>query len=51
VVGGLLIGVTETLATGYIGAEARDVAAFALLLVVLVIRPFGLFGQKEIVRV
>lgn len=51
VVGGLLIGIIETLATGYIGAEARDVAAFALLLAVLVIRPFGLFGQKEIVRV
>lgn len=51
VVGGLLIGIAETVATGYIGAEARDLAAFALLLIILVVRPFGLFGQKEIVRV
>lgn len=45
IVGGLLIGVLEALAAGYLGAAFRDLTAFAVLLLVLLLRPRGLFGR------
>lgn len=48
VIGGLLIGIFEALAGGYIGSEYRDIVAFVLLLVVLVFRPQGLMGSKAL---
>lgn len=48
VIGGLLIGVFEALAGGYIGSEYRDIVAFVLLLIVLVFRPQGLLGSKAL---
>lgn len=49
--GGLIVGVVENLAGGYIGSEAKDIAGFLLIIVILMVRPFGLFGEREIVRV
>ena len=49
--GGLVIGVAENMASGYIGSGYREVAGFAIILVVLMLRPHGLFGEKEIERV
>ncbi|AXV06714.1 High-affinity branched-chain amino acid transport system permease protein LivH [Euzebya pacifica] len=49
--GGLLLGVAEQLASFYVGGETRELAAFAALLLVLVVRPYGLFGTPEIKRV
>jgi len=46
IVGGLLYGITEQLATLFLGGIWADAIAFALLIVVLVIRPTGLFGEK-----
>jgi branched-chain amino acid transport system permease protein len=46
VIGGLLYGVTENLAVYLLGGVWQDAIAFALLIIVLVIRPTGLFGQK-----
>ncbi len=51
VVGGLLIGVIEQLSAAYISIESQDVIVYTLLLVVLLVRPWGLFGEREIVRV
>ncbi len=48
---GLIIGVFENLIGGYVSSSAKDVAGFLLILVVLMVRPFGLFGEKEIERV
>lgn len=48
VLGGLLIGVFESLADAYIGSAYRDTVAFALLLVVLVVRPQGLLGSSAL---
>jgi branched-chain amino acid transport system permease protein len=45
VVGGLLLGVLESLAVGYVGEGYRDMVAFGLLLVILTIRPQGLLGD------
>lgn len=48
VLGGLLIGVSEAIAGGYLGSAWRDLVAFGLLLVVLVVRPQGLLGSKAL---
>ncbi|AOY74821.1 branched-chain amino acid ABC transporter permease [Clostridium formicaceticum] len=46
ILGGLLIGVTETLAAGYIHSGYRDAIAFAILITVLLIKPTGLLGKE-----
>ncbi|MBM3603085.1 MAG: branched-chain amino acid ABC transporter permease LivH [Alphaproteobacteria bacterium] len=51
VVGGLIIGLVEALWAGYLPGEYKDVAAFALLIAVLLVRPSGLFGRPEVSKV
>lgn len=48
VVGGLLLGVLEALAVGYIGEGFRDMVAFGILLAILTFRPQGLFGDRRL---
>ncbi len=45
-VGGLLMGVIETIGARYIGAGYKDAIPFILLLLVLIIRPRGIFGKE-----
>lgn len=45
VLGGLLIGMAENLAAGYISAGLQDVVAFIILVVVLLVKPTGLLGR------
>ena len=49
--GGLLVGVIESLAALFFGSNYRDATAFIILIVVLIFRPAGLFGKKEVVKV
>jgi branched-chain amino acid transport system permease protein len=49
--GGIIIGVTETLVAGYVSSTYRDAIAFAVLILILLIRPAGLLGRKEIEKV
>lgn len=49
--GGLVIGVFENLAGGYLGRGLKEIAGFVLIIVVLMVKPYGLFGQREIERV
>jgi branched-chain amino acid transport system permease protein len=49
--GGIIIGVTETLVSGYISSTYRDAIAFAVLILILLIKPSGLLGKKEIEKV
>ncbi len=51
IVGGLIVGIVEQLAAGYLGGEWRDVVAFGLMFVVIIVRPYGLFGTPELIRV
>jgi branched-chain amino acid transport system permease protein len=51
VVGGLLIGMFEALAAGYLSSNYKDAVAFLIILVVLVAIPQGLFGRAKIERV
>jgi branched-chain amino acid transport system permease protein len=49
--GGLLIGLIETFWSAYFSVEYKDVAAFAILVLVLIFRPSGLLGKPEIEKV
>ncbi|MBI5720777.1 MAG: branched-chain amino acid ABC transporter permease [Rubrivivax sp.] len=49
--GGVLIGVVENMSEGYIGRGMKEIAGFVLILVVLMVRPYGLFGRPDIERV
>ncbi len=51
VIGGIIVGVLEQLAGGLIGSVYAEVTPYLILLLVLFIRPEGLFGTKRIERV
>ncbi|HEX7974354.1 MAG TPA: branched-chain amino acid ABC transporter permease [Anaerolineales bacterium] len=46
--GGFLIGVAESLGAAYISSGFRDGVGFAVLILVLLVRPWGILGQPEI---
>ena len=46
IIGGLLYGITEQMATLFLGGTWGSAVSFALLIVVLIIRPIGIFGEK-----
>jgi branched-chain amino acid transport system permease protein len=50
IVGGLVIGLVEVLAIGYFGADFVDIAVFGLLLLILFLRPTGLFAGMTTAR-
>jgi branched-chain amino acid transport system permease protein len=43
--GGILLGIIETFAKGYISTELSDAIVFSVLIIVLVVRPTGLLGK------
>ena len=49
--GGLIIGIVENLAGGYLSSAYKEIAGFVVILIILMIRPYGLFGQRDIERV
>jgi len=49
--GGLLIGLIETFWSGYFTLEYKDVAAFGVLVLILIFRPSGLLGKPELEKV
>ena len=49
--GGLLIGLIETFWSAYFTIEYKDVAAFSILVLVLIFRPTGLLGKPEVEKV
>jgi len=47
ILGGYILGLIEALGGGYISAEYKDVFAFGALIVILSIKPTGIFGKRE----
>ena len=50
-IGGLLVGLIESVAGGLIDPSIGEISAYVLLLAVLLLRPEGLFGLKRIERI
>ena len=50
-VGGLLIGLTEAYATGYVGGQWSDLVVFGILILFMLLRPTGIFGARAIQKV
>jgi branched-chain amino acid transport system permease protein len=51
VLGGLLIGLIEVFWSAYFSVEYKDVAAFSILILVLIFRPSGIMGRAEVEKV
>jgi branched-chain amino acid transport system permease protein len=51
IVGGLIIGVFETLVGAYVSSSYKEVFTFALLIVILVVRPTGILGRERLEKV
>lgn len=51
VLGGVIMGLSEEMVVGYLSSTYRDALAFGLLILVLIFRPSGLFGQKGVEKV
>ncbi|HBR97486.1 MAG TPA: branched-chain amino acid ABC transporter permease LivH [Gammaproteobacteria bacterium] len=51
VLGGFILGLTESFATGYVSSDYEDVFAFSLLVLILLFKPAGLLGKASIEKV
>lgn len=51
VIGGILIGLLETFTGGYLSTSLKDVLPYMFLVIILLVKPYGLFGLVEIERV
>jgi len=55
IVGGLIVGLVENIAAGYIdpyvGGGTKDFAPYVLMIIALMVRPYGIFGKRIIERV
>jgi branched-chain amino acid transport system permease protein len=50
-IGGVAIGIAQSLAIGYLSSGYQDVIVFAILVVFMLIRPSGLFGTPTLQKV
>lgn len=50
-IGGILLGMIETLVSGYINSNYRDAVAFVILIIILLIKPSGLLGKNMVEKV
>lgn len=50
IVASLIIGLVESLAAGYLGGKARDIVPYVVVLLIIVVRPYGMFGTRSIER-
>ena len=50
-IGGMIIGLLETFVTGYISPTYRDAIAFGILILILLFKPTGILGKKEVEKV
>ncbi len=51
IVGGIIMGLSEEMVVGYLSSTYRDALAFCILILILLFKPSGLFGQKSVEKV
>jgi branched-chain amino acid transport system permease protein len=55
IIGGLIVGLVENIAAGYVdpyvGGGTKDFAPYVLMIIALMVRPYGIFGKKIIERI
>ena len=51
VVGGLVLGLAESFTTGYVSGNYEDVLSFCLLILILIFRPDGILGKRQVQKV
>jgi branched-chain amino acid transport system permease protein len=51
IIGGIIIGLIETFTSGYVSTSLREVIPYIVLVFILLVKPYGLFGLVEIERV
>lgn len=51
IIGGLIIGLLESFVGGYFSTSLREVISYVVLVLILMVKPYGLFGSVEIERV
>lgn len=49
--GGIILGIAETLTKGYLSSQYADAISYGILIIILLIKPTGLFGKKTSVKV
>lgn len=49
--GAVVVGIAASLSEGYIGYGLKEISGFVIIIAVLMVRPYGLFGEKELERV
>ena len=50
-VGGVILGIAETLTKGFISSQYADAISFSILILILLIKPTGIFGKKRTIKV
>jgi branched-chain amino acid transport system permease protein len=50
IVASLIVGCIEAVAAGYLGGKSRDIVPYIVVLAILVVRPYGIFGTRTIER-
>ena len=50
-VGGLVLGLAESFTTGYVSGNYEDILAFAILILILILRPDGILGKAKVQKV
>ncbi len=50
-VGGLVLGLAESFTTGYVAGNYEDVLSFCLLILILIFRPDGILGRRQVQKV
>jgi branched-chain amino acid transport system permease protein len=50
-IGGLIIGVTENVVGGYVDTSLKEIAGFIVIILMLMVKPNGLFGERDVERV
>ena len=50
IVAGLIVGLIQSLTAGYLGGKVRDLVPYVTVLVILLVRPYGLYGTRQIER-